>query len=82
MCVPIIEEFHMRSQNWGVIICLLRQVSNGVKPVIPFTDEELEKKRMGSGEVEVGFCPFIGMSVPGTCIVEILSKERVSFTGW
>ena len=49
---------------------------NGVKPVIPFTEEELEVMTTEEGvEVEVGCRPFIGMSVPGTCIVKIRCEE-------
>lgn len=49
---------------------------NGVKPVIPFTEEELEDMATEEGvEVEVGSRPFIGMSVPGTCIVKIWCEE-------
>ena len=79
ICVcPSLKKFTCDHKNWCEDL-FARQVSNGVKPVIPFLLEDI---RMGSVEVEVGFCPFIGMSVPGTCIAEILSKERVSCTGW
>jgi len=56
---------------------------NGVKPVIPFTEEELEDMATEEGvEVEVGSRPFIGMSVPGTCIVKIWCEDLSDDLGW
>jgi len=55
------------------------QMKNGVQPVIPFTEEELEDMTTEEEvevEVEVGSRSFIGMSVPGTCIVKIRCEER------
>ena len=52
------------------------EITNGVKPIIPFSEEELEGMRAkGIVDVEVRSHRFIGMSMPETYIVRMQFGE-------
>jgi len=49
--------------------------SNGARPAIAFNEEDLEDMRKESEvDLKVHSRPFIGMSVPGTCIVRLVMQ--------